>query len=367
MSEQETNNPLDENEELAAAELNEEEAADEAEILNAFDDDDDSDEITISKRTLFTTIIAFIMIAAVVVVVLVSGLSFANVANLFRGNPAVVTVNGEKIKGNEFADRLWFEYFYQTGGQPLSTFGIDSRTFAEFARDSLVSEILIVQKAAEIGVEISDEEVTAEVEAAFGLVEDGSNREEYEDAKSEYLTGFTEATGIAGDDIEAMFNDRVRIGLLARAMMEEMEFDLEETQEAVNAAHILVATEEEALAVLERLDGGETFEDLATELSLDPGSGAQGGALGWIYLGQTVPEFEEAAFALEVGTISPPVQSQFGWHIIKAIEHDMVPTPEAQLAQMRQQAFIDQLDTWREEADIEIAENWAEFIPELPE
>ncbi len=86
----------------------------------------------------------------------------------------------------------------------------------------------------------------------------------------------------------------------------------------VHARHILVKTKEEADAIVKQLDGGAKFEDIAKEKSSDPGSGAQGGDLGWFGAGQMVPEFEKAAFALEVGSYTKePVQSQFGWHIIK--------------------------------------------------
>jgi peptidyl-prolyl cis-trans isomerase C len=91
-----------------------------------------------------------------------------------------------------------------------------------------------------------------------------------------------------------------------------------------NAAHILVATEEEALAVLARIEAGEDFAALAQELSVDTGSGAAGGELGWFGLGMMVPEFETAVIALgeggENGAISAPVQSQFGWHIVRLNE-----------------------------------------------
>ena len=68
-----------------------------------------------------------------------------------------------------------------------------------------------------------------------------------------------------------------------------------------------------------KLDAGEKFEDLAKEYSTD-GSAEQGGDLGWFGPGKMVPEFEEAAYALEVNEISEPVQSQFGFHIIKVTE-----------------------------------------------
>lgn len=85
----------------------------------------------------------------------------------------------------------------------------------------------------------------------------------------------------------------------------------------VRARHILVKTEEEAKAIIKKLDGGAKFEDLAKESSTD-GSSAQGGDLGYFGEGMMVPEFEKAAFALDVGSYTKePVKSQFGYHIIK--------------------------------------------------
>lgn len=94
-----------------------------------------------------------------------------------------------------------------------------------------------------------------------------------------------------------------------------------------SAAHILVATEEEAAAVQARLDAGEEFGALAAELSTDTGSGAQGGALGFFGPGMMVPEFEAGVAALEVGAVSAPIQSQFGWHLIRLDETRPVPVP----------------------------------------
>lgn len=85
----------------------------------------------------------------------------------------------------------------------------------------------------------------------------------------------------------------------------------------VRARHILVKTEDEAKAIIKKLEGGAKFEDLAKESSTD-GSAAQGGDLGYFGEGMMVPEFEKAAFALEVGGYTKePVKSQFGYHIIK--------------------------------------------------
>ena len=104
--------------------------------------------------------------------------------------------------------------------------------------------------------------------------------------------------------------------------------------EEVHARHILVATEEEAKAVKAELDGGKPFEVLAMEKTTDPSGKQNGGDLGFFSKGMMVPEFEAVAFTLEPGKISDPVQSQFGWHIIKVEEKRMsAPPPIEQLQQ----------------------------------
>ncbi|MCG6884927.1 MAG: peptidylprolyl isomerase [Silicimonas sp.] len=89
-----------------------------------------------------------------------------------------------------------------------------------------------------------------------------------------------------------------------------------EPESEYNASHILVETEEEAAALVTDLEGGADFAELAKEKSTGP-SGPRGGELGWFGAGMMVAPFEEAVVALEIGSISAPVQTQFGWHVIK--------------------------------------------------
>ena len=89
--------------------------------------------------------------------------------------------------------------------------------------------------------------------------------------------------------------------------------------EMVKASHILVADEERAKEILDELNGGMNFEDAAKSYSSCPSSEV-GGALGEFGRGQMVPEFEEAAFSMELGEISAPVKTQFGYHIIRLDE-----------------------------------------------
>jgi peptidyl-prolyl cis-trans isomerase C len=87
----------------------------------------------------------------------------------------------------------------------------------------------------------------------------------------------------------------------------------------IKAKHILVQQEHEATDLLKKLDQGKTFEELARDHSLCP-SKAEGGDLGAFSKGAMVPSFEEAAFGLEVGEVSQPVRTQFGYHLIQRYE-----------------------------------------------
>ena len=89
--------------------------------------------------------------------------------------------------------------------------------------------------------------------------------------------------------------------------------------EQVRAEHILVPTEKQAKDLKTRIENGESFEDIAREYSECP-SGRNGGDLGYFTYGQMVKPFETAAFETEVGKISDPIQTQFGWHLIKVID-----------------------------------------------
>jgi peptidyl-prolyl cis-trans isomerase C len=129
----------------------------------------------------------------------------------------------------------------------------------------------------------------------------------------------------------------------------------------VRARHILVDTKEEAEKIIEELKGGADFAELAKQ-SKDP-SGQNGGDLGFFGQGQMVPEFEKAAFALEPGQFTQePVQSQFGWHVIKVEEKRMSEPPafadvEAQLRNyLIRQKFETVLAGLRDKYPVEIVD-----------
>lgn len=134
-----------------------------------------------------------------------------------------------------------------------------------------------------------------------------------------------------------------------------------EAQPEVRARHILVETEQEAIDIRAEIEGGRAFEDAAAEYSRD-GSAQNGGDLGYFRTGMMVAPFEEAAFALEVGDISEPVQSQFGWHLIKLEDRRVSapPTLDQVRPQVAQQVlyenFAEIVGGLKDEAQIEITD-----------
>ena len=87
----------------------------------------------------------------------------------------------------------------------------------------------------------------------------------------------------------------------------------------IKCSHILVQKQSEAIAILDQIKNGEKFGKLARELSSDTGSAKRDGYLGFFGRGKMVKEFETAAFNLQVGQISEPIKTQYGYHIIKRL------------------------------------------------
>ena len=101
----------------------------------------------------------------------------------------------------------------------------------------------------------------------------------------------------------------------------------ETSREEIKASHILMDTESEAIDVINMLNDGDDFAELAKNKSTGP-SGPSGGDLGWFKRGQMVPPFEKAAFSLNKNEISQrPVQTQFGWHVIKVFDKRIPEAP----------------------------------------
>jgi foldase protein PrsA len=189
---------------------------------------------------------------------------------------------------------------------------ITKEEFYEAMKDRFGEDVLtelVHEKVLSKKYEISDKEIQTE----------------FDNLKTQYGDQFTSVIEMQGEDV---VKQMVKVDLLRKKAAEkEVEvtdkdlkayYDTLEGQ--IRASHILVADEATAKEVKKKLAAGEKFEDLAAEYSTDPGSGQNGGDLGWFGEGAMVKEFQDAAFKLKEGEVSEPVKSEFGYHIIKVTE-----------------------------------------------
>lgn len=155
--------------------------------------------------------------------------------------------------------------------------------------------------------------------------EEFSKTEEQFNSKEEFEQAIQQA-GMSGTE---EFKEALRGQMLVDAAKSELVDVTDEEVEAqfakenveVEASHILVESEEEAQDIIKQLNDGADFAELAKEKSTDTGSGEKGGELGNFSTGTMVPEFEEYAFKEDVvGKVSEPIQSQFGFHVIKVTD-----------------------------------------------
>lgn len=172
----------------------------------------------------------------------------------------------------------------------------------------------------------------------------------YQDQKKKFLDSLTKNAQMSEQD----YRRQVEIFLLRQKFQVELAKTVPTTAEQIQARHILVADYATALQAEERLSKGEDFAKLAGELSQDTGSKVQGGDLGWIVRGQTVKEFEDAAFALQPNQISQPVTSTFGVHIIQVTARDPNRVLDEQALQAKKSTVLSEwLKTAKFDAKVE--------------
>lgn len=169
-------------------------------------------------------------------------------------------------------------------------------------------------------------------------------------------------TLMAGEAINVIAADAVNDDAIAAAFAEMT--DGADPVIEWNASHLLVDTQEEAAAARERIIGGEAFADVARDVSTGP-SGPTGGELGWFSAGQMVAEFEQAVESMDVGEVSEPVQTQFGWHIVTLVDKRNKPLPELEELrpqieeQLQESAILGRIEELRAAATIVLPEEGA--------
>lgn len=367
-----------------------------------------------------------LVVIALIVVVVISG---AIINLLITPNIVIATAYGEEITVGDFQVRVrmqraqlvntinQYSNFYQQVTDPNLQQQILSYVqqiqyqleppeyMGQTVLNEMIDNIIIKEEAQARGITITEEELTEVVNNYFGYYPNGvptftpvptavptetSGEETGVDGENAEVVAPTtppEPTSITLDEYKqtlATYFDNLDV----RGANEQVLFELFEAQlyreklsevlsEGVNkledqvwARHILVEDEETAATVLERLENGEAFEDLAVELSIDTGSGAEGGDLGWFNENRMVPEFGEAAFGAEVGDIVGPVESEFGFHIIEILGHEMREMSEADFNNQIDLVLYDLINetkTFAEESGvIVLEEDWQKYTPDDP-
>ncbi len=151
---------------------------------------------------------------------------------------------------------------------------------------------------------------------------------------------------------EADFRKAFKASLLRDKMSKKISADTPRTEEQVWARHILLADEQAAKDALARLQKGEAWDALAKELSKDTSNKDTGGDLGWFNKSKMVKEFSDAAFALKIGEISQPVKTSFGYHIIQVLGHEDRALDAAFYAQKQNDAFEEWIATKSKELGV---------------
>ncbi len=296
------------------------------------------------------SIIAFILILGV----FLSGCQKSN-------DGIVAKVGNINISQEEFdEDYQVYKGLYekQLGEDVLSQVGVDGKTFGETLKENilnkLIMETLISEDSETMGITITDEDLKEYVDE-YKISMGG------EDGYLEFL----ESNNLS----ENFFINSMRKELLLNSHKENIiaGFNVDENEAEeyfqsnkdslieVRASHILLGSEEDAIMILERLDGGEKFDDLAKTESLDSVSGVKGGDLGYFPRGQMISEFEEIAFSLELGEISEVVKTEVGYHIIQLV--DKLDTfdelEEKVFVVIKEDKYFNYIEELKSKADIE--------------
>ncbi len=302
---------------------------------------------------------------------------------VFRARTTIIELESYTVTAEEFEQQIrWSRRnliaeidqilmtFQQLGGTPevfsyfeqqltLSTTKLEQPLLiGQEVLQTMTDDIILFVEAEKLGVIIDETLIDREIEEAFGfyidgtptplatevLIEDSSADLPTSTPQTEADDGQPDPTAtpllIPTEYTEDLFKDNykeflnsirndgisektiryiVKISVIRQELRELITAGTERTQEQVWIRHILVEDEATALEISARLADGEDFVDLAAEFSLDDSNKDSGGDLGWFAKGRMVPAFETAAFALSVGDISDPIQTDFGWHILESL------------------------------------------------
>ncbi|WP_088102686.1 peptidylprolyl isomerase [Halalkalibacter urbisdiaboli] len=282
--------------------------------------------------------------AAVGVACLIA-LTACNNEDTASDNTAVVVVDGKEITESELVGTLKDRYGDDTLREMIQRqLVMEAKDSVELPQEEIDEEI---NKLKTQFVLETDEELLNLLESQYNI-----EVESIEAFAEEYIIPQLVIQKLATANVDVTEEQK-------QAYFEEHS---DEFGEQVEASHILVEDEETANEVAEKINAGEDFATLAEEYSKDPGSAMSGGSLGFFGKGRMVAEFEEAAFALEIGEVSEPVKSEHGYHIIKVTDRketyeDFQEDVEERLVQEQSKSNTDVLSDLMDNAKIEFKDD----------
>lgn len=204
---------------------------------------------------------------------------------------------------------------------------------------TLISIEIVRGMAEDEGVEVTEEDIDEAYADQVALYEEQAPMS----GQDPDFSVFLESIGLSDEEYrELIVADVARRDALAETYSEPVDDDAvqalydEQAEPQIDARHVLVETEDEAQDVVERIEGGEDFADVAADVSLD-GSAQEGGNLGVAPASQYVPEFADAVSNGEVGELLGPVETDFGFHVIEVLGVEDPPPFEEIEDQLRAQ------------------------------
>lgn len=373
---------------------------------------------------------------------------------LIRPNQSVATVNGKAISVAQFSARARLERALlnvqlNQGVALMASFGLTSDQISQQLQSQppystwlsemnvpdqlgnrvlsdMVEDELVRQKAAELGITASSDEVKKEIQDYFGYdpneglvtptetptstpsptpvvsptpsplptetalptatpttdltltptftpvpsatassTPDATQRaQQYDDRRTGFYSDVRSAANVSDDVINAYFEMRV----LRKKVRDAVLTDIPKTDSFVNVRHILVASQDEAQQVIDALNAGESFAALAEDVSTDTGSGAQGGNLGWSQASRYVTEFADAIKDAPIGETIGPVQSQYGYHVIQVMGREERDITDSAYQTKLDDLFTKYLEDLRNDPNTKVDINgiWADNVPEEP-
>jgi parvulin-like peptidyl-prolyl isomerase len=269
---------------------------------------------------------------------------------------------GITVTDQEVDDYFYSLFGYYPNGVPTSTPTMEILPTSTLSATQYALITPTPEPTAAEATETTDEAApTTAVEPTQVPLPTSVTEEEFATQSSDYLDQL-KSYGID----EAFMKDLVKIQLFRDKLNAEIQKGITPEEEQVWARHILVDDEATAQDLLDQLQNGADFGDLAREYSTGP-SGPNGGDLGWFARGQMITEFEDAAFSGEIGDIIGPVETTYGFHIIQILGKEMRPVNTTTMDNLVLTALTEILNEDKTNSDIVFPiDNWIKYTPTEP-